>query len=231
MTFKHFKKKVFAILIGGMIAVNSLPFAESAIVTDKLPLLTYADHIVYTYDKPNGKKKGSISPSNSLVMIKKIRSDGWAYGSYKIANQNKRVNRWFRMSDLQGYIDFQNYDATAHQDCTATRTRTGTSSFVGRVAQNDNVIVVAQKGNSLKIIFQDEANHYRMGWIPKSVLEETPSYTDSVSDFGNTDIGFSDIPDNNYSYDDVNSDGNLDDINVDVDSEIVDTEINDEVSD
>ena len=85
-------KKIIAGLIGGACFINVMS-TEAEIVTDKLPLLTYADHIVYTYDRPHGNKKGSITPSTSLVMIKKITSDGWGYGSYKIANQNKRVNR------------------------------------------------------------------------------------------------------------------------------------------
>ena len=135
------KKKILAGLVSSVFVIAGIS-TEAAIVTDKLPLLTYADHVVYTYDSPNGKKKDSIPTATSLIMIKKIKSDGWAYGSYALANQNKRVERWFKMSDLQGYVDFQNYETTAYQNFTATRTRTG-SSKLGHLAKNDKVIVVA----------------------------------------------------------------------------------------
>ena len=221
-------KKILAGFIGGICFINSA-FTEAAIISNKLPLLTYADHIVYTYDKPNGKKRGSIAPSTSLVMIKKINPDG----SYKIANQNKRVNRWFKMSDLQGYVDFKNYEAKAYQDFTATRTRTAQSNL-GHVAKNDKVIVVAEKGESKKIIFKDEGNRYRMGWIPNYVLDENAS--SSVSDvntsvdvsydnnFDTNDTNTEDIY-NDTSYDEINtSDEHYDELNVegDDDSLIVD---------
>ena len=180
-------KKLAAGLTGSICFINFM-FAEATIVNDKLPLLTYADHIVYTYDRPNGSKKGNIAPSTSLVMIKKIMSDGWAYGSYKIANKNTRINGWFKMSDLQGYMDFKNYEATAYQDFVATRTRTG-SYKLGHIAKNDKVIVVAEKGDSKKVIFTDEGNRYRMGWIPSYVLDQDKaSNMNNNNDFSNDEF-------------------------------------------
>ena len=213
--------KIFcAALISGTVLFNATP-TKAAIVTDKLPLLTYADHVVYTYDAPNGKKRGSITPSTSLVLIKKIQEDGWAYGSYKIANQNKRVNRWFKMNDLQGYADFENYDATAYQDFTATRTRTS-SSKVGHVAKNDKILVVAKKSDSLKVIFNDEAGQYRMGWIPSYVTEESTNETtndENLSDELNTENfsedgsfnGEENSEENNFVTEDETADENLSD--------------------
>ena len=189
-------------LIGGACFINVMS-TEAEIVPDKLPLLTYADHIVYTYDRPNGNKKGSITPSTSLVMIKKITSDGWGYGSYKIANQNKRVNRWFKMSDLQGYMDFKNYEAKAYSDFTATRTRTGQSNL-GHIAKNDQVIVVAEKGDSMKVIFKDESNRYRMGWIPNTVLDENYSDETNLDEFVAPDYGLT-TDDENVSSDNSDS--------------------------
>ena len=173
-------------LVGSVCLINNT-YVDAAIISDKLPLLTYSDHIVYTYDRPNGKKKGSITPSQSLVMVKKIHSDGWAYGSYKMATQNKRINRWFKMNDLQGYVDFKNYEATAYQDFVATRTRTG-SHKLGHIAKNDKVIVVAEKGDSKKVIFTDEGGRYRMGWIPNYVLDENASDMNLNNDFSNDEF-------------------------------------------
>ena len=203
-------KKLAAGLTGSICFINFM-FAEATIVNDKLPLLTYADHIVYTYDRPNGSKKGNIAPSTSLVMIKKIMSDGWAYGSYKIANKNTRINGWFKMSDLQGYMDFKNYEATAYQDFVATRTRTG-SYKLGRIAKNDKVTVIAEKGDSKKVIFKDEGNRYRMGWIPSYILDQENSLNlNGNNDFSNDefvapdyglDYNNTDYPeDNNENYD------------------------------
>ena len=190
-------KKFLIGLIGSACLINSA-YADAAIVSDKLPLLTYADHIVYTYDKPNGKKIGSITPSKSLVMIKKIHSDGWAYGSYKMATQNKRINHWFKMSDLQGYVDFKNYEATAYQDFIATRTRTG-SYKLGHIAKNDKVIVIAERGDSKKVIFTDEGNRYRMGWIPNYVLAENAATSNN-----NFDVGINDnFDDNNLNTENI----------------------------
>ena len=212
-------KKFFAGLIG-IACLISADYSNASIITDKLPLLTYSDHFVYTYDKPNGNKKGKITPSTSLVLIKKIQSDGWAYGSYKMSNQNKRINRWFKMSDLQGYIDFENYEATAYQNFTATRTRTDQKNL-GHIAKNDKVIVVAEKGDSKKVIFKDENNRYRMGWIPNSVLDENYSNISTPNDeFVAPDYGLN-LDENNYSDSDsynenvneeISNDDNYDDV-------------------
>lgn len=201
---KIFKRMTYVVLIIGTVLFNEVSFSEAKIVEDMLPLLTYSDHIVYTYDRPNGKRKGSISPLNSLVMVKKIQSDGWAYGSYKVMNSNKRVNRWFKMSDLQGYIDFQNYEATAYQDFIAKRTRTNQSKNLGHIAKNDKVIVVAQKGDSVKIIFKDEANNYRMGWIPSYILDENSSNVNNINDeFVAPDYGLN-LDEDSYNYSNEN---------------------------
>ena len=205
------QKIISTAVLSGVIILNGNSFTNAGIVTDKLPLLTYADHIVYTYDKPNGNKKGSITPTNSLVMIKKIQSDGWAYGSYKISNQNKRVNRWFKMNDLQGYMDFQNYEATAYRDFTAKRARTSELNL-GHVAKDDNVLVVAKKGEHFKIIFKDESNAYRMGWIPNYVLEEnTNNVSDEVNEYGKESDSYDNYSEtSDTSYDEGNNDINTD---------------------
>ncbi|MBQ7479443.1 MAG: hypothetical protein IJT01_11220, partial [Selenomonadaceae bacterium] len=113
------KKLLCAGLLGSALFLGAN--AEARVVTDRVPMLTYADHTVPTYKEPNGKQVGFISPNVCLVMIRQIRPDGWAYGSYPIAS-GKRVYRWFEMRELQGFQDFQNYSLTIKGDKTVYRT-------------------------------------------------------------------------------------------------------------
>lgn len=163
-------QKISASLLFGVTLLLISANTAAQIVRDKLPLLTYAETTVPVYDEPDGNKKGRIPPATSLVMVKMIRDDGWAYGSYKIGNRKKRVNRWFRMSDLQGYLDFENYIDRAASDTDAYRTRTS-SSLVGRVASDEEIIIVAKRGDKMKIIFLSDGGKYRMGWVDKTIFE------------------------------------------------------------
>lgn len=165
----NFWKKNFLMLVSVLMICNS---CDAKIVTDKLPLLTYAETPIAVYDKPNGNKKGTIAVGTSLVLVKIIRSDGWAYGSYKVANNKKRPYRWFKMEELQGYSDFENYTDKAISDQDAYRTRTS-SSLVGKIAGNEDLLVVAKRGDKVKIIFKADGNFYRMGWVDKTVLSKT----------------------------------------------------------
>ncbi len=152
--------------------------AEAKFEPEKLPLLTYAETPVAVYESPDGAKKGSIPAGTSLVMVKNIREDGWAYGSYKVANKKRRVYRWFRMSELQGYADFENYTDRATYDVEAYRTRTS-MNYVGKVASGEDLIVVAERGNRTKIIFLADGGYFRMGWVDKSALEKNSGSTSS----------------------------------------------------
>lgn len=164
---KNFKKILAALVLVLFIFV---PKVNAKIVTDKLPLLTFADATVSVYESPHGDKKGSIAAENSLVLVTKIQGDGWAYGSYKIANQKKRVYRWFKMEELQGYADFENYTDQVTTDTEVYRTRTS-YSLVGKVPSNEDILVVAKRGDRTKIIFKDDGNYYRMGWVLNSSLK------------------------------------------------------------
>ena len=160
------------ILMAALILLMTPAQVDAKIVTDKLPLLTYAEVPVAVYDKPNGNKKGTIAAGSSLVLVKVIRSDGWAYGSYQIANQKKRPYRWFKIEELQGYGDFENYTDRAISDQNAYRTRTS-GNLVGKIAGDEDLIVVAKRGDRVKIIFKADGNFYRMGWVDKTVLSKT----------------------------------------------------------
>ena len=143
--------------------------AEAKFEPEKLPLLTYAEAPVTVYDSPDGVKKGSIPAGTSLVLVKEIRADGWAYGSYKPANAKRRVYRWFRMGELQGYADFENYTDRVNYDVEVYRTRSS-SSYVGKAVGGEDLIVVAERGDRAKIIFEADGGYFRMGWIFKSSL-------------------------------------------------------------
>lgn len=171
----NFFKKLFLMFgLSGILIFNSSTQCEAKIVTDKLPLLTYAETPISVYDKPNGNKKGTIAAGSSLVLVKVIRPDGWAYGSYKVDNQKKRPYRWFKMEELQGYADFENYIDKAISDQDAYRTRTS-GSLVGKIAGDEDLIVVAKRGDKIKVIFKADGNFYRMGWVGKFSLSKTSS--------------------------------------------------------
>lgn len=156
--------------------------AEAKIVTDKLPLLTYAEINVAVYDAPAGTKRGTIQSGTSLVLVKAIRADGWAYGSYSVTGQKKRAEGWFRMDEVQGYADFENYIERTTYDVDALRTRSSTRNN-GRISSGEDIIVVAERGDRAKVIFKADGNYYRMGWIQKNDLSansgiSNPDYSD-----------------------------------------------------
>ena len=187
--------------------------AEAKFESKKVPLLTYAETSVSVYDSPDGKKKGTIPVGTSLVLVKSIQEDGWAYGSYKAENQKRRIYCWFKMSELQGYPDFENYTDQVNYDLEAYRTRTA-SNYVGKVASSEDLIVVAARGDRVKVIFEADGGYYRMGWILKSSLKTNSSTTSNIttittvsdttttSDTTSNTTGSTSSNGSNYDYDD-----------------------------
>lgn len=171
----NFWKKI---LMVALILLMMPAQVDAKIVADKLPLLTYAEVPIAVYDNPNGKRKGTIAAGSSLVLVKIIRPDGWAYSSYKVANQKKRPYRWFKIEELQGYADFENYTDRAISDQDTYRTRTS-GSLVGKIAGDEDLIVVAKRGDKIKVIFKADGNFYRMGWVGKFSLSKTSSESSS----------------------------------------------------
>lgn len=166
------------------------PNVSAKIVTDKVPLLTFADVPVAFYDAPNGKNKGSIPAEISLVLVKEIRSDSWAYGSYKSQSSPKRIYGWFKMTELQGDENFENYTDQLFSDTDVSRTRTS-YSYNGNAPCNEDVIVVAKRGSKSKIIFKAEGIYYRMGWVENASLK-----INSESNYENYDDSYYDEPAN-----------------------------------
>mgnify|MGYP007101861688 CR=1 FL=1 len=109
--------------------------------------------------------------------MKQIQFDGWAYGSYKPSNSKKRVYRWFKMTELQGYADFENYTDQLITDTNVCRTRTS-YSYNGNAPCNEDVIVVAKRGSKTKILFKADGEYYRMGWVNNSELKSNSGNTD-----------------------------------------------------
>ena len=174
-------------LMAALLIILAAP-AEAKLVTDKLPLLTYAEAPVALYEKPESKSRGTIPIETSLVQVKEIRADGWAYGSYKPMTESSRVYRWFKFAELQGYENFENYSDRAKFDASVYRTRTSLQ-LAGKIARGDELIVVAERGSRVKIIFLSDGNFYRMGWLDKSALEKNSTSTgsdNSSSDTGDT---------------------------------------------
>lgn len=197
-------KKTFVLWI--LILFICVPNVEAKFVTDKLPLLTYAETVIPVYDAPNGTKKGNIPSGNSLVLVKQIRADGWAYGSYKIPNKKKRAYCWFNMNELQGYADFENYIDQSNNDIDAYRTRSS-GMYVGKVSSDEDVIVVAKRGGKTKIIFKADGIYYRMGWVDSYNLKKYSTSSDSNNS--------SDSNSNtNYDNNDSNYDGDIENVNI-----------------
>ena len=175
MNASSLKRLLCAALIGSA-TLWSTP-ADASVVTKYVPMLTYADHTVPTYDKPNGSQKGFISPNVALVMITQIHPDGWAYGSYPIAG-GKRIYRWFEMRELQGYANYKNF--VMRTDATQTVFRTSSQNAkLGKVLYDADVLVVGETGDNFKIIYRvNGGSEYKMGWIEKP-------YDDYYDDGGN----------------------------------------------
>lgn len=186
------KKFLMAFICG--IFFSSANFTSAQIVADKVPMLTYAEQTVKTYDNPGGKQIGFISPHVSLVFVKEIRADGWAYGSYPIAS-GKRVYRWFRMRDLQGFENFSNYTTSFDMNRTVYRTTSESARKTGSISANQEVLVVGELGSQLKIIYKvgGGGTEYKMGWVdvPQPQQDNSQEYYDDevVDESGNNESG------------------------------------------
>ena len=202
--------------------------AEAKFESKKVPLLPYAEAPVSVYNSPDGKKKGTIPVGTSLVLVKSIREDGWAYGSYKAENQKRRIYCWFKMSELQGYSNFENYTDQVNYDLEAYRTRTA-SNYVGKVASNEDLIIVAARGDRVKVIFEADGGYYRMGWIDKNSLKTNSSTTYDNSDDYSSDNYISDSENlNDSTYSDEN---NTNDENAYIGDDVDDADNTDDVDD
>lgn len=189
------KKFLAAIILAWIICAP----VEAKILTDKVPLLAFADVQFAFYDAPNGKNKGSVPVETSLVLVKEIHSDGWAYGSYKPQNSSKRIYGWFKMAELQRYETFENYTDQLTSDTDVLRTRTS-YSYNGNAPSNEDVIVIGKLGDKTKIIFKSEDNYYRMGWVSNYSLKKNSATSGTEDTEITPDTEYIEImPEENYS--------------------------------
>lgn len=189
-----FKNFFVSITLVGLIFTS----AEAKIVTDKVPLLAFGDVAVTVCDVPNGTKKDTIPAETSLVLVKIIRPDGWAYGSYKPQNSKKRVYGWFNMMEFQGYSDFENYIDQLTYDTGVFRTRT-LGSLNGNAPSNEDIIVVGKRGDRTKIIFKSDDNYYRMGWVPNNNLKKNSTNSETQNADTNVTSNTGGTSNENYS--------------------------------
>lgn len=169
------KKNVLSALI--CISVFSYIFfncgnVNAGIVTNKLPLSCYAEHFVHTYDNPDSQNIIDDIPAKvTNILIKEIRSDGWAYGKYR-GSQGNKVHNWFRINDLCADENFENKEGRVKiKRQKVTRTR-NSKETIGVVTIDDSVLVIAKHKGMAQIVYKAHVGiEYQMGWVPITALE------------------------------------------------------------
>lgn len=170
MSMKKVKWKRFmcAALLGSSMIFSNV--VEAGVVTDRLPMTCYADHRVLTYNSPGASSSsGYISANVDLIQITQVRADGWCYGSYP--GKNKRVSRWFRITDVCADPNYANRGANMRGAQKVYRTA-GNNATIGSVSNSESVIVLADNGNRAQIVYRlDNGAGYKMGWVPSSSVQ------------------------------------------------------------
>jgi len=157
---------LFTLCIGMVAEAASIP-------TNRVPLHTYAYKRVDCYSSPNYRsKRGYIDPGD-YVIVTKIQSDGWAYGSYPVNNGRSRTNRWFRINDLianPGWRDSKSKRYSPTQK-TAVYKRPNYKESIGWVNDNEELVVVSngrdgRNTEGRQIVYKLNGGGYKMGWVP-----------------------------------------------------------------
>lgn len=157
------KKKLF-----GLITLASLLFAMGVeagqIPTYCVPLQTYAYKKVLCYTGIGGRQQGYIDPGD-YVIVEKLYSNGWAYGSYPV--KNTRVKRYFKSSDLLANAGFSNQIRYAPTNNTFVYTTTARNKDIGLFGKNEQILVVSSQGDLRQLIYKlNNGSGYKMGWAP-----------------------------------------------------------------
>ena len=164
------KGKIFIALafIFTLIFLTNTPnCAEAGVIVDHVPFSCYVDHQVNTYNQPGDPQRaGYISANVDLITVTQVRHDGWAYGSYP-GSGGKRVERWFRISELCADPGYPNRSINVSGSKQVFRTQNSNNVF-GSVS-NESVIVIADKGSRLQILYRlNNGSGYKVGWISSS---------------------------------------------------------------
>jgi hypothetical protein len=159
-------KKMMKAAVCGLALVASLGLGMIAeagrIPSHMVPLTTYATKKVTCY-LPLGKANGWIDPGD-LVIVTKIYSDGWAYGSYP--TRNGRKNKYFRIDDLLYNPNFRTLDRMAPNYRVNVYRNYEYKGTIGSVSNNEDVWVVSNLGDVWQIVYKVNSGGYKMGWVP-----------------------------------------------------------------
>lgn len=155
-------KKLSCLILAGVM-LGTVTVEAGSIPTNNVPLYTYAMKKVYCYKTAGGVQKGWIDPGD-YVIVTKIQSNGWAYGTYP--TPSGRVPRWFKINDL---VADRNANYTRYSPTAKTNVYRESShrNAMGWVNNNEVITVVGGSGNSRQIIYKVDGNGgYKMGWVP-----------------------------------------------------------------
>lgn len=156
-------KRLTCIVFASVMLLSAIAEAGS-ISTSNVPLHTYAYKKVYTYSSAGGARQGYIDPGD-YVIVNKIQSNGWAYGTYP--TPRGRVARWFKASDLLVDARSANYTRYAPTAVTNVYTANNYRTSMGSVSKNETITVVGGVGDFRQIIYKlDNNKGYKMGWVP-----------------------------------------------------------------
>lgn len=177
MNLKTLKRIICACLLGGALLISTA--VNAAVVTNRLPLLGYANQAIAVYRSPGNMQAGLVAAETALIQIRQVRSDGWAYGSYPIAN-GRRANGWFKMRDIQANVNYNNCNGTMLSQQTVYRT-TSMSASNGVVSAGESVLVIGEQGRLAQIIYkQQNSANWRIGWVLADAVRKTQN-TDGVT--------------------------------------------------
>ncbi len=173
MNYKLLQRTVGAGLLSGALFLSGV--AHAALVTNKVPLLGYANQVLKVYRAPGNMQTSiSIPAKTALIQIMQIRTDGWAYGSYPISG-GRRANGWFKISDIQPYINFNNWEAKPLYDnyrVERVADYSGLQGSNGNISRSDALLVVGQQGQMLQIIYkQKNSANWRIGWVSEKAVQ------------------------------------------------------------
>ncbi|MBR1374363.1 peptidoglycan DD-metalloendopeptidase family protein [bacterium] len=170
MDSKKLQRIICAGFLSGALILNGV--ASAAVVTNRLPLLGYADHNIVVYRAPGGVKAAMVPAVTALIQITQVRVDGWAYGTYPLSN-GRRANGWFRMSDIQNNVNYSNVAGTIISQQPVYRTP-NQNGLNGNVPMGTSVLVIAEQGSLSQIIYkQPNSMNWRIGWVMTSAVKKT----------------------------------------------------------
>lgn len=178
MDTKRLQGLICAGMLSGALVLTGV--ANAAVVTNRLPLLGYADHNISVYRAPGGITSAVVAAETALIQITQVRADGWAYGTYPMSN-GRRASGWFRMNDVQGDVNFNNVNGKILYQQTVYRT-TAMSGGNGVLPQGASVLVIAEQGGLSQIVYkQPNSMNWRLGWVLSDAVQKEQQVVASVN--------------------------------------------------